>query len=170
MNSYLRFSVSGLGATVTKATLRIYANSASTSGIGVTAESNTTWGETTLNYSNAPALGSLLGTTSPVAAGTWKELDVTNQVKGNGLVSFGLDTPGVTTISLASREAGANAPQLVVVSSSGQGATPTAIQTKSLTPAPTKAVTATPTRPINLTQTATPSGGSIVIAAAGDLT
>ena len=56
VNSYLRFNVTGVSGAVTSATLRIYANSAQSTGFAVHAVSGTTWGETTINYSNAPAL------------------------------------------------------------------------------------------------------------------
>ena len=63
-NSYLRFVVSGLnGATIQSAALRIYANSTSPAGFTVNAVSNNTWGETTINYGNAPAAGSTINTT-----------------------------------------------------------------------------------------------------------
>jgi hypothetical protein len=70
------------------------------------------------------------------------------------LVSFGLKTPGSTAINLASRESGANAPQLVVT-----------YQTVGQTP------TSTPTAtPIGQTLTITPTATPIVILAAGDIT
>lgn len=199
MHSYARFSVSGLSGAVSQATLRLYANSTSTSGIGVYSEADNSWSETSMNYNNAPLLGSLLGTTSPVTGGTWMEMDVTSQVKGNGLVSFALDTPGVTTISLGSRESGADAPQLVVISAGGPRGTPTATQTKLPTATQTKTATVTPTKLPTATKTKTatvtptktaaasatptgtltktpaptstlPSGTPVTIAAAGDLT
>jgi hypothetical protein len=119
VRSYLRFNVSGLSGSVLQARLRFYANSASTSGISVGGVADTTWSETGITYGNAPAVGSTVGTTSAVGAGTWQELDVTQLVSGNGLVSLGLNTGGGTAISLASRESGANAPQLVITIAQG---------------------------------------------------
>src|SRR5438552_798474 len=55
-----------------------------------------------------------IGSSGAINAGKWISVDVTSQVVGNGLVSFGLFTTSSTNIALASRETGANAPQLVV--------------------------------------------------------
>jgi hypothetical protein len=41
-------------------------------------------------------------------------VDITPLVTGNGSYNFGLTTTGTTAFSLASREAGVNAPQLVI--------------------------------------------------------
>jgi acid phosphatase type 7 len=114
VRSYLRFDLSRVSGTIAQARLRIYANSASTSGISLYPVSDSTWGETNITFSTAPAIGTLFATTGAVRAGTWNEVDVTNLIKSKGLVSLALGTPGATAISLASRESGANAPQLVV--------------------------------------------------------
>ncbi len=127
VHSYLRFSLSGLsGQTITAATLRIYANTGSTSGLTARAVSDNTWGETTITYNNMPALGTSLGSSTAVTAGTWVSMDVSAFVKAEGTYSLGVITPGGTAISLASRESGANAPQLVLT-----------LGTSSVTPTPT---------------------------------
>lgn len=112
--SYLRFDVQGLSGTVTKATLRVYANSASSVGCTVYSVDDHTWSETAINYNNAPALGNALGSSGSFGAGTWFNIDVTAYVTGNGTYDLALTTPSSTAISLASREAGANAPQLIM--------------------------------------------------------
>lgn len=56
LNSYLRFDVQGLTGSVTSATLRIYANSASSTGYTLYAVTDNTWTETGITYSNAPAM------------------------------------------------------------------------------------------------------------------
>ncbi len=118
VNSYLRFNVSGVGtSSISQVRLLIYANSASSSGITAKTVADNTWGETTINASNAPAMGSTLGTSPKVVTGTWITLDVTSYVTGNGTFSFGVSTAGGTAISLASRELGANAPQLIITKS-----------------------------------------------------
>ncbi len=104
-NSYLRFNVAGLaGQKVTQALLKIYANSASTEGLVAKTVSDDNWGETTLNFSNAPAMGSTLSTSPAVSAGSWVTLDVTSFITKSGMYSFGVSTPGSTKISLAARE------------------------------------------------------------------
>ena len=114
MNSYLRFSIVGLTGTVKKATLRIYANSGSGSGFTIRSVADNTWGESTITYSNAPAFSSTaLGATGAFGTGVWTTVDVTAYITGNGTFSLALTSTGAQ-INLASRESGANAPQLVI--------------------------------------------------------
>jgi hypothetical protein len=61
MHSYLRFNLQGLSGTVTRATLRIFANSATTAGVEIRSVSDNTWTESTINYNNAPPVGGALG-------------------------------------------------------------------------------------------------------------
>jgi len=117
VRSYLRFTVQGLNGTVTKATLRVFANSASTSSCAANGVSNNTWTESTINYTNAPPIGSALGSTSAFGAGVWLNIDVTAYITGDGTYNLVLTTPGSTAVSLASRESGANAPQLIIETS-----------------------------------------------------
>ncbi len=182
-NSYLRFSVSGLSGTVTSATLRIYANSSLSAGYEVHRVADNTWGETTINYSNAPAFGGTVNTSGAVTTGSWNSVDVTSYVAGNGTFSFGLMTTSSTALSMASRESGANAPQLVIQLSSAP--TPTnsstpASGTATNTPTPTNTPITTPTSTPSATPTPTPvsaptptatafSGGDPVIVTAGDI-
>jgi len=114
VRSYLRFTLEGLNGTVTKATLRIFANSASSSGIVAQSASNNTWTETTINYNNAPPLGTSLGSTPSFSAGGWITIDITPYITGNGTYNLGVITPSSTAISLASLQSGANAPQLII--------------------------------------------------------
>ncbi len=137
VKSYLRFNITGVSGTVTKATLLIYANSSLSTDYKVYAVSNNTWGESTVSYSNAPVMGSLLGSSGLVTAGTWKSVDVTSYVTGNGTKSFGILDPSTTALSLASRES-TNKPQLIV---SSTGTTPTSTTTS----APTVMASNTPT-------------------------
>jgi len=44
----------------------------------------------------------------------WISMDVTAYVTGNGTYNIAVTTPGSTAVSLVSREAGANAPQLII--------------------------------------------------------
>jgi len=124
--SYLRFVVNGLnGAAIQSAILRIYASSANTTGFSVQAESNNTWVETAITWSNAPAAGSTIISSNAVAAGAWVELDITSYVKAAGTFSLMLTTTSSTNTKLASREDSVHAPQLVVTTSGTGGSTPT---------------------------------------------
>lgn len=115
VRSYLRFNVTGLNGNVTRATLRIFANSGSSAGVGASGVSNNTWTETGITFNNAPPLGSTLGSTSSFGSGTWITIDITAYITGNGAYNLALTTAGTTAISLASRES-ANDPQLIVES------------------------------------------------------
>lgn len=155
VRSFLRFAVSGLnGQPVVAAELRIYANSSSSAGITAWQVADNTWGETTITYSNMPPLSNTIATSAAVTGGAWITLDVTSYVTAEGTYSFGVSTAGPTAISMASRESGANAPQLVLTL--GSSATPT--DTSSVPTATATATTSSPTA----TPTATASStGSI---------
>jgi hypothetical protein len=111
--SYLRFDVQGLTGTITQVTLRVFANSASATGHTVSGVTDNTWTETGINFSNAPPVGSAIGSLGSFSAGTWTEVNVTAYVTGNGVLNVVLTTPSSTAINYASRQS-ANAPQLVM--------------------------------------------------------
>jgi hypothetical protein len=113
VRSWLRFAVTGLSGPATKATLRVWANSAHTAGYDALRVASTSWGETTITHDTAPAVGAKLGSSGSIAAGAWTTVDVTPYITGNGTYSFALTTASSTALSLASRES-ANKPQLVV--------------------------------------------------------
>ena len=145
--SYVRFAVSGLnGAAIQSARLRVYANSANSTGLSALALSNNTWAESAITYQNAPAPGALIARSKSFSAGTWVEVDVTSYVKAQGTYSLVLSTGSSTNINLSSREAGASAPQLVV----------TTLTAPTATAAPSRTPTAIPTG----TATAPPAGQS----------
>jgi hypothetical protein len=156
VKSYLRFNISGLAGTVTNATLRVYANSSLSSGVNANRVADNTWGETTITYANAPAVGTAIGTSSAVTAGTWVSIDVTPYVTGNGTLSFALTSANATALSVASREA-TNKPQLVISTATSSTSTPTATAS---------APTATKVLP-----TATPggTGGSVTLNPVADV-
>ncbi len=167
VTSYLRFVVSGLnGAAVSSATLRIYANSASSAGVAAYRELDQAWAEKGITYNNAPAFGARLGQSGPFVGGTWTSIDVSPAVTGEGEIDFGLGGLNSTAISLGAHEDSAHAPQLVVVIQ-GQ-----ATVTATLTPQP--GLTLTPTVTATVSATATPTvpvtpQPDPVILAAGDI-
>ena len=158
VRSYLRFDVHGLTAgTVSKATLSIYANSASTIGFSARQVADTSWQESQLNFNNAPELGAQISLSAGYAAGTWVNLDVTSYINDNGTYSLALTTATATASSLAARESGANAPKLLVETT--QASTPTQVgATSAPTAKPTAAPTTAPTTKPTATLTATPVG------------
>jgi fibronectin type 3 domain-containing protein len=112
--AYVRFDVAGSWSTVTKATLRVYGNQKSASGFTVRSVPST-WGEYTLNATNAPTAGAVVGSTPGYSAAGWVDIDVTPAVKGDGTYSFLLSTQQTTAFTLATRET-TQAPRLIVES------------------------------------------------------
>jgi hypothetical protein len=192
VNSYLKFNVTGLsGNTLSSAVLRVFTNSSNSTGYTVHSVSNTSWGETSITYSNAPAMGSSVGSSGSFGSGVWTSVNVTSLVKGDGLISFGLTSSSSTATSYASRESGANAPQLVLTINSSVTATPTkntvptatathiSAPTSTFTPTRTPASNSTPTKTPTRTATSisaptstptpTVATGSVTVLAAGDI-
>jgi hypothetical protein len=115
VRSYLRFIVEGVSGNVTRATLLIYADSGSSAGITAHSVSNSDiWSELTISYNNAPPVGAALGSSGAFAAASIVRIDVTSYITGNAVYNFGITTPGNTAVSLASSEAAANVPQLII--------------------------------------------------------
>ncbi len=111
LHAYLRFNVAGLnGRTVSQARLNLFALNSNSQGIRALGVANNTWGELTTNYTNAPALGSVLATSTSFVSGAWVSLDVTSYITGDGTYSFGVTSLSSTAIGLSSRQSGANAP------------------------------------------------------------
>lgn len=90
MHTYLKFSVSGVTAPVTKATLRLRTGPKAIPGATGYRIGTTTWGENTITFNNSPrdSLGSVNMGFMP--ANTWIERDVTHLVSGNGTYTFGI--------------------------------------------------------------------------------
>ena len=113
VNSYLRFNPQNVTGTITQAKLRVWATSANPAGYSVNDVSDDSWGETTINFSNAPPIGASVGNSGPVVANAWNEIDVTSLISGNGLASLALKGVHPTAIAFDSRE-GPHQPELVV--------------------------------------------------------
>jgi len=112
--AWIRFDVQGLSGPVTQATLRVLGATGSSVGFAVHGAGDASWGETTINYSNAPPFSaSVVGSSAAYAAAQWVEIDVTDLVSGNGPVSFVLTTSTSTAMSVRARETSTD-PQLVV--------------------------------------------------------
>ena len=163
--SYLRFTVTGLnGSAIQSVKLRVYANSANTTGYAVQAEANNTWTESAITYNTAPAPGSVINNSAPFTSAVWTEVDVSSYVKAEGTYNFVLTTTNNTNTNLASRES-TNSPQLVVTGGTSASATPgkSPTSTKAPTQKPatsTPPPTSTPTKQLSPTATATLSSGS----------
>jgi chitodextrinase len=140
--AYLRFDVTGLAGSVSRATLRLYSRTAHSTGFEVRA-AGADWTEAALTHDTAPAPSATITATSgSLAAGTWAAIDVTRLVTGNGTLAIALTTTSVTNLPLAMKESGTSlAPQLVV-------------ETSTSTPIPLTGDTSAPSAPAALTKTA----------------
>ena len=114
VETYLRFDLSGLDGTVQSARLRLWATNGSVDGPSV-APTGSSWGETTLTWSNRPApSGAPTDDRAAVTSSTWVEWNVSSSVTGNGPVSLVLAQPGTDGADFNSREVATNKPELVV--------------------------------------------------------
>ena len=110
----LCFNVQGLFGSITWVTLRIFTNSSSSAGYEVRNVADNTWAESTINHTNATTMDAVTATSGPFGASAWTTIDITPLITGNGSYNIVLTTTSGTAFSLASREAGANAPQLII--------------------------------------------------------
>ena len=114
-NSYLKFSVSGLGSsTVVAAKLRLYV----TTGTPNTTNANAVvdfWTETGITWNSAPTAGSFVGSIGAAATGTWMEIAVDPSLfTGDANYDFELSASGTGTSVVWSSREGAHPPQLVL--------------------------------------------------------
>ncbi len=112
--AYLKFDVSGVSGTITKATFRVFTQTSSGTGYELHAVADNTWTEASLTYANRPAVGATVGVASNFSSNTWTTVDVTSVVTAPGSYSFEMNALSSNQKTYASRESGANAPQLVV--------------------------------------------------------
>jgi parallel beta-helix repeat protein len=170
--SYLRFQVPSLSGSVVSATLRVFANTASSSGYTVHGTSGG-WTETGVTFTNAPTFGVSVGSSGAFSSNSWTSVNVTALVTGSGQYDFVMTSTNTTAVSFSSRT-GANLPQLVINVSSGPAFaramampmqmsadtppnTPTATATLLIMPTPTATSTNMPTDLPTATLTETPT-------------
>jgi hypothetical protein len=116
--SYLRFNVTGLSGTVTKATLRLYVDTNGTFDGPAAYPTSASWTETGITWTNRPgATGPALSDKGAITAPSWVEWDVTALITGNGTYNLKLAQVSNDGVDFRSREAASNRPQLVVQTS-----------------------------------------------------
>ncbi len=174
IESYLRFTVSGVAGTVQSAKVRVYDTTDGTSNGPAIYGVGNTWTETGITWTNRPAQTSA-ATDNKGAFGTntWVEYDVTPLVAGNGVYSFVLAADSTNGVVFSSRE-GSFPPQLVLTVASTTSNTPTntntpiptstptptntpTVGTESNTTTPTDTPTNTPTATVGTSNTPTPT-------------
>src|SRR6185503_12671701 len=156
IESYIRFTVTGISGAVSSAQLRVYVTDATRNGPALYTTSNT-WTETDITWNNRSARTSaVLEDKGALAVSSWVDYNVTNVITGNGTYSFILATDAADLLGLSSRE-GSSAPQLVVTLAD----TPTAPSTASPTPTMIQP-TATMVAPTSTPTTMLPSPTAIL--------
>jgi flagellar hook assembly protein FlgD len=160
-DAYFKLDLSTISG-VTLAKLRVNANLSGSGSVTAAAYSvaTTTWTETGITWNNKPALGTSLASVS--VSGTayaWYEFDVTSYVQseqaaGRNVVSFALHATTTSTrlISVKSREAASEKPELVV--------TGNLLPTVSIT-SPANGATLPQPATVTINATATDSDGSV---------
>ncbi len=116
IESYLRFTVSGLAGSVQRATLRLHATAGTVDGPTVAGTSDS-WAELAVTWSDRPApTTAAVDDEGPIATGSWVELDVTSLVPANGTFSFALAATSTDGVDFDSRESSSTSlrPELVV--------------------------------------------------------
>ncbi len=113
VRSYLRFNIQGISAPVTRATLRLYATSSSSTGYSVYSFADSNWSEASIAYRTAPEVGEMVSNSAPVSRRSWTEVDVTSLVTGDGQLDLALVGISQTALALSSRES-SSPPQLVI--------------------------------------------------------
>ena len=162
-DAYLKFDVSGVTGNITSVKLRIFASSSTAAGVttAVYSVATTNWSETGITWNNKPAPSAtpLPGSSATINSTTSAsyDLDITNHVRseknaGTSVISLALRNPSSSTVfvTLNSREAAANKPQLVVTTSTSSNTAPSVALTNPVAGAPL-------TTPANITVTANAS-------------
>jgi hypothetical protein len=102
---YVKFKVTGLSSAPSSAKLRLWVTEGGTKGGSVYRLTNTTWTETGITWSNAPAIsGSSLSSVGTAKAGTYVEFNLGTAIKGNGTYAFAISQGNDDAVDYASGE------------------------------------------------------------------
>jgi acid phosphatase type 7 len=115
VESFIRFTVTGISGTIQSAQLRVYdTTNASDNGPAIYA-TGTAWTETEITWNNRPERTSEeLDNKSSIGTKTWVEYDVTTAVTGDGTFSFVLAADSSDAATFSSRE-GSQSPELMIL-------------------------------------------------------
>ena len=157
LQTYIRFSISGLTQSVSSAKLWLYVNNGSNGGPSVF-QTSPAWSETGLTWNTAPGpIGNALSTVQTLSGSTWVSFDVSAAITGNGDVAFVLLPNSIDAAGFNSRESATNRPRLDLTLGSPVNPTATSIATvaPSATFTPAATATSTPTASSTATPTST---------------
>ena len=161
--SLLRFKVTGVTGTVTKAVLTLYVSNGTGTNTGPNIFlADNSWSETTVTWNNRPTrFGSGLQFPESLGNSVRHDFDVTDLVGGNGTFTFDLLATTTNEAIFSSKESGGSSlrPVLTIsVDPAGPTATASATMTSTATPGPT--ATSTPSAIIGNRDFAYPGAAS----------
>jgi ketosteroid isomerase-like protein len=158
IESYIRFTVSGVTGSIQSVKLRVFCTTNATTNGPAVYRANNTWTETSITWNNRPArTTSALDNKGSISTNTWVEYNVSASITGNGTYTLMLAADSSDGVTFSSRE-GSRPPELVVTLNAT--ATDTATFTATFTPSATQTIpTTTPQTPtqISATDTSTPT-------------
>jgi hypothetical protein len=129
IESYIRFTVSGISGDIQKARLRVYSTTNTAEDGPALFTTDADWTETEITWNHRPArAGSPSADQDLVRRHSWVEYDVTAVVKGDGTYSFVLVGDSDEDLLFSSRES-SNGPELIITLAS---ATPTSASAPTL--------------------------------------
>jgi len=145
VESFVRFTVTGILGSIQAVRLRVYDTTNATNNGPAVYATGTSWAETGITWTTRPGrLSGALDNKGSLSTNTWVEYDVTSQVHGNGTFSFVLAADSADGATFSSRQ-GSQPPQLVITLADSLTTTPSPTATDTSTPSSTPTDSATPT-------------------------
>jgi len=155
IESFIRFTITGISGTVQSARLRVYVTSNGSANGPAVYATGTSWTETGITWNNRPARTSAaVDNKGSIGTNTWVEYIVTSLISGNGTFSFVLAADSTDGVTFSSRQ-GSQAPQLVITLTGNSTITPSFTATETATSSNTPTETATATSTLSSTPTNT---------------
>lgn len=163
VRSYIKFPVTGLTGSVVSAKLRIFPNTASTTGFQVRGAASS-WSEMNITWANAPGIGGSVAASGAYSCcAGYVEVDATPLVAANGAVTVVLTTTGPAA-EYRSREWGSSYVPQLIVSTADPSPAPAATRYVSPTGSDTNdGSSAAPWRTVAKAASSAPAGSSVVI-------
>lgn len=111
--AYFKFTVSGLTSTISSAKMRALTGPVAFPSITLSAVKDTTWGEYTITWNNAPPFGFSMGASPGLPASTWVDINLSPFITGNGVFTVGAVAPDIPNLYFRTRHT-PEAPTLII--------------------------------------------------------
>jgi hypothetical protein len=139
VESFIRFTVTGIAIPVQQAILRMYATTNGSGNGPAVYATNTAWEEGGITWNNRPSHSAAeLDNQDRINEETWVDYDVTASVNGNGTFAFVLAADSSDAVTFSSRQ-GVQPPQLVITLAGSS--TPTVVSAPPTDPIPSETAT-----------------------------